>query len=442
MQASTDSTHTHGHVRIAAWIWIGYLLAMLMMDVLLYTPLAQSIIAENPPLPQDLPGGQLPPVGNPQPLPPMTYLWPVFLFYAANGLVAFAFLLFAHWKWIQEKLGEAFYPMLVLAISAAPIVINTLIVPRFPQGPLSNAEGMALRQLPVLFVALALVAWEYQLPHVIFFSVATTALELGLIAFSAFDYQNVYVFIFIAIIRTIAFIATGIFLNLLVLRLREQQESLRLANVNLTHYASTLEQLAVSRERNRLARELHDTLAHSLTAISVSLETAKAYFDIDSQKSYALLEKSLEATRTGADETRRALKALRSSALEDLGLGPAIRQAAESAASRFHLDLEIGLPNPMPSLSPDVEQAIYRITQEAIDNITHHSRANKFSIRLENDGHTTLTIRDNGVGFDVRSKGPSGHFGLVGMRERAELAGGRLKIESEKGKGTKVVLTI
>lgn len=439
MHAQSDSTRI---LRIAAWIWIGYLLAMLMMDFVLYTPQAQGLLAGNPPLQQDIPGQQLPFATNPQLQRPELRLWPVFLYYVANGMVAFAFLLFAHWKWIQEKLGSAFYPLLVLAISAAPIVINTLVVPRFPQGPLSNAEGMALRQLPVLFVALALVAWEYQLPHVILFSVATTALELGLIAFSVIAFQSIYVFLFIAIIRTITFIATGIFLNLLVTRLREQQGSLREANANLTHYASTLEQLTVSRERNRLARELHDTLAHSLTAISVSLETAKAYFDIDSQKSYALIEKSLEATRTGVDETRRALKALRSSALEDMGLGPAIKQAAESAASRFHLDFEVGLPDPMPSLSPDVEQTIYRITQEALENITNHSRAKKFSIRLESNARTTLTIQDNGIGFDMRSREASGHFGLVGMRERAELAGGKLKIESEKGKGTKVVLTI
>ena len=112
-------------------------------------------------------------------------------------------------------------------------------------------------------------------------------------------------------------------------------QSLREANANLTHYASTLEQLTVSRERNRLARELHDTLAHSLTAISVSLETAKAYFDIDQAKSRELLDKSLDATRLGVDETRRALKALRSSSLEDMGLGLAIQRAAEICCQPF-----------------------------------------------------------------------------------------------------------
>jgi signal transduction histidine kinase len=256
------------------------------------------------------------------------------------------------------------------------------------------------------------------------------------------EYQNVAVFFFIALIRMISFISVGVFINLLVARLREQSASLREANTNLTHYASTLEQLTVSRERNRLARELHDTLAHSLTAISVSLETAKAYFDIDLSKSRELLDKSLDATRTGVDETRRALKALRSSSLEDMGLGLAIQRAAESAAARAHLKLALDLKNPMPSLSPNVEQTIYRVAQESIENVVKHSQAKSFSVRLENDGHvTTLTIEDDGLGFD-HGKESTGHFGLVGMRERAELAGGRLKVKSEKGKGTKVVLTI
>lgn len=440
MQAGNDSTRI---LRIAAWIWIGYLIAMLLMDFVLYTPQAQNLLAQNPaPIQQLVPGQQRPPLINPQVPPQGPRLWPVFLFYVTNGLVALSFLLFTHWQWIQKKMGGAYYPLLLLAISATPIIINTLIVPRFPQGPLSNAEGMALRQLPVLFVALALVAWEYKLAQVILFSIATTVLELGLILFSLIDYQNIFVFIFIAIIRTITFIATGIFISLLVTRLREQQNSLREANANLAHYASTLEQLTVSRERNRLARELHDTLAHSLTALSVSLETVKAYFDIDKEKTRELIDRSLEATRHGVDETRRALKALRASSLEEMGLALAIQRAAESAASRFNLNLTLDLQSPMPSLSPDVEQTIYRVAQESIENITNHSRAKNFSIHLASNSHTTLIIEDDGIGFDSDAKDPTGHFGLVGMHERAELAGGKLKIESGKGKGTKVVLII
>jgi len=443
MRFPNDSTR---FLRIAAWIWLGFLIAMAVMDFVLYTQINFSMI-QNPPLQQGasmqqpLPFDQRPNQPN-QPNQPKNPLRPVIIYYATSGLVALLFLGFAHWDWMQKKLGSIFYPLLLFTISTAPIFINVLITPRFPSGPLSNAEGMALRQLPVLFVALALVAWEYELSHVIFFSIATTTLELSLIYFSTIDSRNIFVFIFIAIIRTISFIAVGVFISLIVARLRQQRESLSEANANLTHYASTLEQLTVSRERNRLARELHDTLAHSLTAISVSLETAKAYFDIDSNKTRDLIDKSLESTRIGVDETRRALKALRSNALEDMGLGLAIQRAAESAATRFQLNLTLDLKNSLPALSPDVEQTIYRITQESIENIVNHSRAKNFSIRLESNDHTLLTIQDDGIGFDSKSKEPTGHFGLVGMRERAELAGGKLKITSEKGKGTKIVLTI
>jgi signal transduction histidine kinase len=436
MQA--DSTKI---LRTAAWIWLGFLIAMLLMDVVLYTPRLQRVLAIAERI-QSLQQNQPPLLPQGRGVPWQNLFTPIYLFYISNGLAALLFLFFSFWGWIQEKLTNIFYPLMILIISTAPIVINILLVPRFPQGPLSNAEGMALRQLPVLFVALALVAWEYKLVHVIFFSFATAMLELGLILINPFDFRNIFVFIFVAIIRTISFIAVGIFINALVTRSRLQQQSLREANANLTHYASTLEQLTLSRERNRLARELHDTVAHNLTALSVSLETAKAYFDVDLNQTRDLVDKSIDATRKGVDDTRRALKALRSSDLEDLGLRLAIKKIAESAASRFSLDLDLTL-DPMPSLSPDIEQTIYRVAQEAIENVTKHSEAKKIGVTLfHQDNHIHLIVEDNGLGFDTKSKQPTGHFGLIGMKERAELAGGSLVIESEKNKGTKVTLKI
>jgi signal transduction histidine kinase len=403
MPAANDSTRI---LRLAARIWIGFLLAMLLMDLVLYLPQVQRAIAQNVPLIQQTSPIQPPPFNSPARA--AIRLFPVILYYITNLAIAITVLASAFWKGAQNTLGKAYYPLVLFAIAATPILINAWIVPRFPPGPLANAEGMALRQLPVLIVALALVAWEYRLAHVIGFSLATSI---------------------------------GIFINLLVSQLRQQRETLREANANLTHYASTLEQLTVSRERNRLARELHDTLAHSLTALSVSLETVKAYFDLDKAKTREMIDVALESTRKGVDETRRALKSLRSSDLEDLGLGLALQRVAESAASRFKLDLELGLPSPMPSLSPDVEQAIYRVAQEAIQNVTSHSGAKKFSLHLAHNHRTMLTIQDNGIGFDA-SKSASGRFGLIGMRERAELAGGTLKVESAKGEGTKVMLEI
>lgn len=435
MHATDTSTRI---LRTAAWIWLGFLLAMALMDFALYTPQVQRILGESARLQQPL----MPPDPLSLPLSGRNPFTAVYLFYSANGVMALFFLLLTYLEQIPQKLGATYDLGMLVIISAAPILISILIVPRFPQGPLANAEGMALRQLPVLFVALALVAWKYRFGQVILFSLLVTAFEMTLILINPLENRNTAVFVFIAIIRTISFIAVGFFISTLVSRLREQSESLRTANTKLTNYASTLEQLTVSRERNRLARELHDTLAHSLTAISISLETAKAYFDINPNETRELIDTSLEATRKGVDETRRALKALRSSDLVDMGLRLAVKKAAESSASRLSLDLELDLQDPMPSLSPDVEQTILRITQEAMENITKHSRAAKVSVHLSSNKHTILTIMDDGIGFDIKSKDSSGHFGLVGMRERAELMGGTLTVESEKGKGTKVVLKI
>lgn len=398
-------------LRIAAWTWIGYLLAMTLIDSYIYARAPRS---------------------------------PLALYYLGNGFAALTFLSLSYWEWPQRRLAGLFAPLMLLCISAAPIVLHHALVPRFPPGPLANAEGMALRQLPVLFMALVLVAWQYALIQVIVFSLGTALLELiAILILARMPPPAFLVFFFITVVRTVSFLVVGLFISQLMARLRAGQESLLQANARLTHYASALENLTVSRERNRMARELHDTLAHALTGLSVTLETARAYWDVEPDRARELLDKSLETTRRGLEETRRALKSLRASPLEDMGLGLALRQMAESAAARSHLDLELALPDPMPSLPPDVEQCVYRIAQEAVENVVHHANARRLSLRLTEDGNgVSLVVADDGMGFDTRDPTITGHFGLVGMRERAELGGGKLTVESQKGKGTKIVLEI
>ncbi len=405
-----DSPEISRGLRVAAWIWIGYLAALLVVDALLYP--------------------HLPPSAQ--------------LYYLGNGLAALLFWALAHWHWMSKRLGQGFLPLMILLVSGTPILMQHLFVPRFPPGPLSNAEGMVLRQMPLLFIGLALTAWRYPLSYVFLFSLATAALEMSAILLRGPARPAILtLFFFVILVRTVSFIVIGVFISRLMSLLRAQGESLRQANARLTHYASALEDLTVSRERNRMARELHDTLAHTLTGLSVTLETVKAYWEVDAEKARALLEQSLTATRRGLDETRRALKSLRASPLEDLGLGLALCQLAESAAARAHLDLELALPDPLPNLTPDVEQCLYRVAQEAVENVVHHANAKRLGLRLEPEaGRWKLTVQDDGLGFDPRDQVSSGHFGLVGMRERAELAGGRLTIESQKGNGTKVVLEI
>jgi signal transduction histidine kinase len=211
----------------------------------------------------------------------------------------------------------------------------------------------------------------------------------------------------------------------------------------LTHYSSTLEDLTISRERNRMARELHDTLAHTLSALSVQLETVKAYWDVDPAAAQQTLDKSLAATRSGLQETRRALKSLRASPLDDLGLALALRKMAEEAAARASLKLDLSLPEQLPALSSDVEQCVYRVAQEAIANAAHHANAQTLIVQvLVNAPQVSLLVRDDGLGFNVEQGETSRHFGLPGMRERAQLVGGQLTIDSQPGQGTAIQLTI
>ncbi len=255
----------------------------------------------------------------------------------------------------------------------------------------------------------------------------------------------------ITLIQTVIFLAVGFSISYLMSRLREQQQSLEAANIRLTHHASTLEQLATSRERSRLALELHDTLAHTLSGLAVQLETIKAYWDVDQQTARyvdhptarSLLDESLAVAHYGLEETRRALKALRASPLDDLGLTLAIREMVGDAAARAKLSLDLSITDKMPALSPDVEQCIYRVAQEAVTNVTKHANARNLTVKLELvEGKVKLTVGDDGIGFDTEKSGDGGHFGLAGMRERAELVGGQLEIMSKPGNGTTVRLTV
>lgn len=408
MQTSADTQRV---LRLAAWMWVAYLVALVVVDSLIYIRAPRS---------------------------------PIGLYHLFNGFAALLFLGLAYWDKVRALLDDAYFPLMVLLISGAPIVLHHVFVPRFPPGPLANAEGMALRQLPVLFIGLVLTAWRYELSKVFVFGIATAVLELGiLVLYARVPPNNMTIFFFVTLVRTVSFIVVGVFISQIMTRLREQGQALLQANAQLTHYASTLETLTVSRERNRMARELHDTLAHTLTGLSVTLETSKAYWDVDPAKARELLDKSLETTRHGTEETRRALKSLRASPLEDLGLELAIRKMAESAIARTNLKLELVLPEPIPSLSPDVEQCIYRIAQEAVENVVHHANAQNINVKLEvSASETRLIVQDDGLGFNPRDKISTGHFGLVGMKERAILSGGKLTIDSQPAKGTRVTLTI
>jgi signal transduction histidine kinase len=214
-------------------------------------------------------------------------------------------------------------------------------------------------------------------------------------------------------------------------------------NRQLSHYAATLEQLSTSRERNRLAREIHDTLAHALSGLAVNLEAVEALWENNPAQAKDILKQSLSVTRSGLVETRRAIQALRAGPLEDLGLVLALKQLALSAAERYNLQPDLNLPESMAELDPAVEQCVYRLAEEGLRNLCQHAGAGRFSMVLDaKKGGLEFTLADDGRGFDNRPEVQEGHFGLRGMHERAEAVGGTLEIASHPGQGTTLKLIV
>jgi signal transduction histidine kinase len=244
-------------------------------------------------------------------------------------------------------------------------------------------------------------------------------------------------------IRAFAFGTLGHIVHRLIETQRAQRKELLRANVKLSQHANTLEQLATSRERNRLARELHDTLAHTLSGLTVNLEAIKIMLGPEQDEICARVNRALENTRTGLIETRRALKDLRIKQLEELGLGNAIRSLANDAALRAGFHLKLNIDENLSKIPADAEQSVYRIAQETLENIVKHAEAEHVSLCLQkNDDHLEFEIRDDGRGFDTTSVDYENKMGLKGLRERASAVNADLEISSQPGEGTSVHLVL
>ena len=351
----------------------------------------------------------------------------------------------------DSLLSRALLPTAIVLLSVMSIALAELTGAGQMPGPANSPESMLLRTMPLLLLALILTAWQYGWPYVVLYSGGVALFSTGLYWWLGQDGRPFGPPMTLVMIQTISFLVVGYFISALIKRLKEQQASLARANAQLVHYAATMEDLTISRERNRLARELHDTLAHTLSALSVQLETVKAYWDVDPAAAKQMLDRSLDATRSGLQETRRALKSLRASPLDDLGLILALRRMSEETARRANLALDLSLPSNSLLLPDGVEQTIYRIAQEALANVAHHANAHTLQVQLSTNPATgsaqsgnglSLIVQDDGLGFDPQQAQTAGHFGLPGMDERAALVGGNLTVSSQPGQGTTVRLLL
>lgn len=356
------------------------------------------------------------------------------------------------WPGLPKRMGRWYLPIGLFGSIILPLGSFTALA--MASGDLEGTvrEDSTWKLLFLLF-PLLLASWQYRFRWVVAASLGVSLGDIFLMA-TGFSHDELVAANYgrDVFVRLMIFLIVGYIVTRLMEAQRRQRLALVEANARLALYAATQEQLAVSQERNRLARELHDILAHTLSGIAVQLEAARALRDTDMEGSHKLVDQSLVATRAGLGETRRALHALRAAPLQDLGLRQALKALGESAAERAGFRLALSLPENLDDLPPAAEQALYRAAQEALENIVRHAGARNVQVGVERHPKmAALTVIDDGGGFDpqaqvncnhgdhpngVAESQREGHYGLCGLRERAEALGGSLSIESHPGAGT------
>lgn len=208
-------------------------------------------------------------------------------------------------------------------------------------------------------------------------------------------------------------------------------EELEQANLQLAAYAAQAQELAMTQERNRLAREIHDSLGHYLTVVNVQIEAAKTVLDSDPDRALDAMNKAQDLNQKGLTRVRESVAALRESPVSSRPLNEAIAALVQEAQSTG-IVTEFKVNGEPQTLEHKVALALYRVAQEGLTNVRRHSRASRVNVLLEfQPSEVRLEVRDNGVG----AAETGGGFGLLGIRERMQLLGGKLEIDTAVGEG-------
>ncbi|GAB4209444.1 MAG: hypothetical protein OHK0022_40520 [Roseiflexaceae bacterium] len=196
------------------------------------------------------------------------------------------------------------------------------------------------------------------------------------------------------------------------------------------------QQLAALQERQRLARELHDSVSQALFGIALGARTARALVERDPARAAEPIDYVLSLAEAGLAEMRALIFELRPESLEQEGLVAALTKQTAALRARHSLAVQTALCDE-PELPLEAKEVLYRVAQEAMHNVVKHARASRVDVRLDCGPCVVLEVRDDGQGFDPQGSFP-GHLGLKSMRERAERLGGRVTIQSAPGQGTTV----
>jgi NarL family two-component system sensor histidine kinase YdfH len=243
------------------------------------------------------------------------------------------------------------------------------------------------------------------------------------------------------------FVLTYVILFVRQTEARERAQTLlrelETAHSQLQEYAAQVKELTISQERERMARELHDTLAQGLAGLILQLEAADSHLETgNSERAQAVVQQAMGRARTTLHEARRAIQALRPTALEQGNLIDALGREVDQFVANTGIHATFEVEGGLFDVPPDLAQDTLRIVGESLTNVAHHAQASHVRVRVAgSEGAYRVVIQDDGVGFDLNDElEQPGRFGIAGMRERAQHMGAFLHVASAPGKGTKITL--
>lgn len=249
-----------------------------------------------------------------------------------------------------------------------------------------------------------------------------------------------------ALFETGGIIVIGGLVNLWLERRRRNIIKQKQAQERLSFYLQQVTR-AQEEERRRIARELHDDTAQDMVILLRQVDELMSSADKLSPENTKLLEELRRQSSKILDGVHRFSQDLRPSVLDDLGLLPALEWLTADLTEHLGIAVEMKVLGSVRRFSPEIELVLFRVAQEALRNVWKHSGTSRAWVTLEfGDDKTVLTVKDDGKGFELPQRMEdltvAGRLGLAGMQERAQLIGGRLKLESKPGKGTTVTLEV
>lgn len=250
--------------------------------------------------------------------------------------------------------------------------------------------------------------------------------------------------VWIYLFAAAASILLGAWMSAIINQSMQRRQLIEQLEMTQTELAESKRHEGILEERQRLAREIHDTLAQGFTSIVMHLEAAEQALPDDQETAQKHLHRARTTARTSLEQARRVVQDLRPESLENQALPEAIQRTAVRWQEETNIPVNTTTTGTPIPLHPDVEVTLLRATQESLNNIRKHARATAVQITLSYMADVViLDVQDNGVGLNGAAPSPlTGGYGLQAMRERATQLGGAVEIESTPGEGTTIVVSI